>query len=104
MINLKRSGMLRMPCGSGSGKWQTVCCQDYVLDGNLFVDIGHTTVQFEHHEQAQQIRVIEPVHDLHQFMQALVDDARLVLPMRQLVDRADRVALWTAKLNLKSAE
>ena len=37
----------------------------YVLDGNLFADIGHTTVQFEHQENAGEIRVIEPVHELH---------------------------------------
>lgn len=75
------------------------CC--YSLDGNRFVDIGHTTVQFEHHSQAKEVRVIEPVHDLHDTFQRLVDDSRLVQPMRQLVG-ADRVALWTAKLNLKS--
>ena len=81
----------------------SVAAKDYSLDGNRFVDIGHVTVQFEHQEQAQQIRVIEPVHHLHSLFEALVDDARLVLPMCQLI-RADRVALWTAKLNVKSAE
>lgn len=74
----------------------------YLLDGNLFVDIGHTTVQFEHQENAGEIRVIEPVHDLHEQFMQLVHDPRLVSPMRQLVDSAE-VALWTAKLNLKSS-
>ena len=36
----------------------------YVLDGRLFVDIDHFTVQFEHHDDAAEIRVIEPVHEL----------------------------------------
>lgn len=74
----------------------------YVLDGNLFADIGHTTVQFEHHEDAAEIRVIEPVHELHDQFAQLVHDPRLVRPMCQLVDSAE-VALWTAKLNLKSS-
>jgi ectoine hydroxylase-related dioxygenase (phytanoyl-CoA dioxygenase family) len=74
----------------------------YVLDGNLFADIGCTTVQFEHHHDAAEIRVIEPVHELHDQFTQLVHDPRLVRPMRQLVDSAE-VALWTAKLNMKSS-
>jgi ectoine hydroxylase len=75
----------------------------YMLDDNLFVDIDHMTVQFEHHDDAAEIRVIEPVHELHPCLAELVNDPRLVWPMRQLVDSAE-VALWTAKLNLKSAK
>ena len=74
----------------------------YVLDGNSFADIGHSTVQFEHHQDAAEIRVIEPVHELHDQFAQLVHDPRLVRPMCQLVDSAE-VALWTAKLNLKSS-
>ena len=72
----------------------------YVLDGNLFADIDHTTVQFEHHRGAADIRVIEPVHDLHEEFAQLVHDPRLVRPMCQLIGSA-QVALWTTKLNLK---
>ena len=82
---------------------RSVAAKQYLLDGHRFVDIGHVTVQFEHHEQARQIRVIEPVHHLHKEFEALVDDKRLVMPMRQLV-RSDEVGLWTAKLNVKSAQ
>ena len=74
----------------------------YVLDGKLFVDIDHFTVQFEHHDDAAEIRVIEPVHELHPYLAELVNDPRLIWPMRQLV-KTPEVALWTAKLNLKSA-
>ncbi|MEC8072754.1 MAG: phytanoyl-CoA dioxygenase family protein [Pseudomonadota bacterium] len=82
---------------------RSVAAKQYLLDCHRFVDIGHVTVQFEHHEQARQIRVIEPVHHLHKEFEALVDDKRLVMPMRQLV-RSDEVGLWTAKLNVKSAQ
>jgi len=72
----------------------------YLLDGKRFVDIGHMTVQFEHTPGSELIRVIEPVHELHGDFDALIDDVRLVEPMRQLVG-APSLALWTDKLNLK---
>lgn len=74
----------------------------YHLDGNRFVDVGHVTVQFEHTSHSRTIRVIEPVHELDSRLGALVDDARLVEPMRDLLG-CERVALWTDKLNLKRA-
>jgi ectoine hydroxylase-related dioxygenase (phytanoyl-CoA dioxygenase family) len=72
----------------------------YVLDGNRFVDIDGVTVQFEHHPGSDTVRVIEPAHPFHAIWEALIDDARLVVPMRGLIGCA-RVALWTDKLNLK---
>lgn len=72
----------------------------YILDGKRFVDVGHMTVQFEHSISSEEIRVIEPVHELDAAFDALLDDARLVEPMRQLVG-SDSLALWTDKLNLK---
>jgi ectoine hydroxylase-related dioxygenase (phytanoyl-CoA dioxygenase family) len=81
----------------------TPTARRYSLDGNLFVDVGHVTVQFEHSLDAQKIRVIEPVHHLHEVFEALVDDARLVQPMCQLIGE-DKVSLWTAKFNAKSPE
>lgn len=72
----------------------------YALDGKRFVDVGHMTVQFEHNPGSELIRVIEPVHELAAAFDALIDDPRLVAPMRQLVG-ADQLALWTDKLNLK---
>ena len=80
--------------------------QSYVLDGNRFVDAGAITVQFEHTPRnatpSDTIRVIEPVHELDPRLNALIDDPRIVLPMRGLVG-ADHIALWTDKLNLKRA-
>ncbi len=72
----------------------------YLLDGKRFVDAGHVTVQFEHSPDSETVRVIEPVHELESRLDALVDDARIVEPMRGLVG-TDEVALWTDKLNLK---
>ena len=79
---------------------------EYLLDGNRFVDHGHVTVQFERPSRTssptggETIRVIEPVHQFDSRLSALVDDSRIVEPMRDLVG-CERIALWTDKLNLK---
>ncbi len=76
----------------------------YEIDGNRYAEarIGgvEATVQLEHTPGARTLRVIEPFHALHPRFAALVDDARLVEPMRDLVGAAE-VALFTDKLNLK---
>lgn len=72
----------------------------YHLDGKRFVDVNHMTVQFEPESESDEIRVIEPVHELDEEFDALLDDPRLVQPMSQLVGSA-ALALWTDKLNLK---
>jgi len=76
----------------------------YAIDGNEYADaaIGGvaTTVQLEHTPGSRTLRVIEPFSALHPRFEALLDDARLVEPMRALVG-ADEVALFTDKLNLK---
>jgi ectoine hydroxylase-related dioxygenase (phytanoyl-CoA dioxygenase family) len=74
----------------------------YRLDGNRFVDCEHVTVQFEHDLDSETIRVIEPVHELDSQLDALIDDPRIVEPMRTLVG-CENIALWTGKLNLKRA-
>jgi ectoine hydroxylase-related dioxygenase (phytanoyl-CoA dioxygenase family) len=76
----------------------------YAIDGNEYADaaIGGvaTTVQLEHAPGSRTLRVIEPFCALHPRFEALLDDARLVEPMRALVG-TDEVALFTDKLNLK---
>lgn len=72
----------------------------YRLDGNRFVDVDELTIQFEHSPTSETIRVIEPVRQLDARLDALVDNPRIVQPMRGLVG-CDDVALWTDKLNLK---
>ena len=88
---------------------------EYRLDGNRFVDLGHVTVQFEHELEApsanvsqtppardQLVRVVEPINDVSSAFDALLDDPKLVVPMQQLIGEQN-LALWTAKLNCKTA-
>ena len=72
----------------------------YILDGKRFVDSGYTTVQFEPERGSDTIRVVEPVHELDDHLSDLLDDPRIVEPMRDLVG-AEHLAVWTDKLNLK---
>ncbi len=72
----------------------------YHLDGNRFVDTAACTVQFEHQPGSDTVRVIEPIHVLHPALDTLLDHPLLVRPMQGLVGQS-RLALWTAKLNLK---
>lgn len=72
----------------------------YWLDGKRFVDIGHTTVQFEHAAGTNTIRVIEPVHELDERLSRLLHDPRIAEPMRDIL-ATDDIAAWTNKLNLK---
>ena len=73
---------------------------DYRIDGNRYVETADATVQFEHHAGSQTIRVIEPFHHLDPVFDALVQDPRIVTPICGVLG-ADRVALWTDKINLK---
>ena len=72
----------------------------YAIDGNRYVDTDGITVQFEHAEGTATIRVIEPFHHLDPLFDALLDDPRIVEPMRGVLG-CDRVAVWTDKMNLK---
>lgn len=74
--------------------------EPYRIDGNRYQEAGGSTIQYEHREGSDTIRVIEPFHHLDPVFDALVDDARIVEPMRDLV-QDDRVALFTDKINLK---
>jgi hypothetical protein len=75
----------------------------YILDDKRFVDIGHLTVQFEHQLDTELVRVIEPVNELEQQFDLLIDDYRLVEPMQSIL-ASKALSLWTAKLNLKPAQ
>lgn len=76
----------------------------YAIDGNVYretpLGAEAATVQLEHGRGSQTIRVIEPVHMHDAVFEALVDDPRIVEPMRGLVG-SDRVAIFTDKMNLK---
>jgi hypothetical protein len=72
----------------------------YEVDGNRYADAGDLTVQYEHGSDAPTLRVVEPFHHLDPVFERLIADPRLVEPMCGLVG-AERVALWTDKLNFK---
>jgi ectoine hydroxylase len=74
--------------------------EEYEIDGNRYCEIPGCTLQFEHRPGSRTLRVIEPFHHLDARLDALIDDPRLVEPMRDLVGD-ERVALFTDKLNLK---
>ena len=75
----------------------------YQIDGNRYVDAGAVTVQYEHQAGSPTLRVVEPFHHLDPVFEVLVGDPRIVTPMCDLVG-AERVALWTDKLNFKRPE
>jgi ectoine hydroxylase-related dioxygenase (phytanoyl-CoA dioxygenase family) len=74
--------------------------RSYEVDGNRYHEAAAATIQFEHGADSQTIRVIEPFHHLDVRIERLIDDPRLVEPMRDLVGSRS-VALFTDKLNLK---
>lgn len=74
--------------------------EGYAIDGNRYHEAGGSTIQFEHTPGSETIRVIEPFHHLDERFEALIDDPRLVEPMRDLVG-TERVSLFTDKLNCK---
>jgi Phytanoyl-CoA dioxygenase (PhyH) len=76
----------------------------YAIDGNTYFEVRlegvPATVQLEHTPGSRTVRVIEPCHALSPEFERLIDDARIVAPMREL-GGAPEVALFTDKLNLK---
>jgi hypothetical protein len=74
--------------------------EGYLIDGNRYHEVAGATIQFEHQPGSETIRVIEPFHHFDPCFERLIDDPRLVEPMRDLVGD-ERVALFTDKMNLK---
>ena len=76
----------------------------YTIDGNEYVEVDFgahpSTVQMEHQPGSRTIRVIEPFHYHDPVFESLVDDPRLVEPMRGLIG-TERVAIFTDKMNCK---
>ena len=72
----------------------------YEIDGNVYCEASGATIQFEHAPGSKTVRVIEPFHHLDERIDALIDDPRLVDPMRGLLGQTE-VSLFTDKLNLK---
>lgn len=74
--------------------------ETYHIDGNRYAEAGGVTIQYEHLPGSRTVRVIEPFHHLHERFDRLIDDPRIVGPMRELVG-SQQVALFTDKINLK---
>ncbi len=72
----------------------------YSIDGNRYCEVARATLQFEHRPASKTLRVIEPFHHIDPRFDRLIDDPRLVEPVRDLIG-TERVALYTDKLNLK---
>jgi len=74
--------------------------EQYEIDGNRYCEASGSTIQFEHSEGSETVRVIEPFHHLDERIDRAVDDPRFVEPARDLTG-SERISLFTAKLNLK---
>jgi hypothetical protein len=74
--------------------------ESYLIDGNRYHEAGGATIQYEHAPGSRTVRVIEPFHHLDPRFDRLIDDPRIVEPMRGLVG-SERVSLFTDKINLK---
>ncbi len=74
--------------------------ESYRIDGNRYHEAESATIQFEHRNGSNTIRVVEPFHHLDARFERLIDDPRIVIPMRELIG-SERIALFTDKLNLK---
>ena len=72
----------------------------YAIDGNRYAEGSGATIQWEHAEDSGTLRVVEPFHHLDPALDRLIEDPRIVDPICELIG-ADRVALFTDKLNLK---
>jgi ectoine hydroxylase-related dioxygenase (phytanoyl-CoA dioxygenase family) len=72
----------------------------YQIDGNVYCEVSGATIQFEHLPGTKTVRVIEPFHHLDERIDRLIDDPRLVDPIRGLLGEVE-ISLFTDKLNLK---
>ena len=74
----------------------------YRVDGHRYAEAVEATIQYEHRPGTGELRVVQPFHHLDPRLDRLIEDARLVEPMRGILG-SDRIALFTDKLNLKPA-
>jgi ectoine hydroxylase-related dioxygenase (phytanoyl-CoA dioxygenase family) len=87
-------------CCAARASAATAGGRTYQIDGNVYCEASDATIQFEHLPGTKTVRVIEPFHHLDGRVDRLIDDPRLVDPMRGLLAVAE-ISLFTDKLNLK---
>jgi ectoine hydroxylase-related dioxygenase (phytanoyl-CoA dioxygenase family) len=95
-----RAAAERVVCLAADAAGVAAPSDAYAIDGNRYVEAARATVQFEHTPESATIRVIEPFHHLDPVFDRLLGDPRIVAPVCGVLG-AERVALWTDKLNLK---
>lgn len=84
----------------GADRAARASAETYAIDGNRYAEGRGSTIQWEHAEGSETLRVVEPFHHLDPALDRLIEDSRIVDPICELLG-ADRVALFTDKLNLK---
>ena len=87
-------------CCAARASAATAGGRTYQIDGNVYCEASGATIQFEHAPGTKTVRVIEPFHHLDERIDRLIDDPRLVDPVRDLLGEVD-ISLFTDKLNLK---
>ncbi len=74
--------------------------REYWIEGRRFVDYGAHTLQFEPAPIDACLRVLEPVHSLAPELFELLDDERILAPVRDLIG-CQGLSVWTDKINFK---
>jgi ectoine hydroxylase len=97
LADLRAAAERAVAVATAAGRVPDAC---YSIDGNRYVEAAGSTIQLEHCEGSETVRVLEPFHRLDPRFHHLVDDPRFVEPMRDLVG-ASALSLFTDKLNLK---
>jgi len=87
-------------CCAARASAATASGRTYQIDGNVYCEASGATIQFEHAPGTKTVRVIEPFHHLDERIDRLIDDPRLVDPVRDLLGE-EEISLFTDKLNLK---
>ncbi len=87
-------------CCAARASAATAGGRTYQIDGNVYCEASGATIQFEHAPGTKTVRVIEPFHHLDERIDRLIDDPRLVDPIRGLLGESE-ISLFTDKLNLK---
>ena len=68
----------------------------YHLDGKRFVDIGNMTCSSSMGTKVKLSGLLSPAHHLDAVLEALVEDTRIVDPVKSIIG-VDAVSIWTNK-------
>jgi hypothetical protein len=74
--------------------------REYWIEDRRFIDYGAHTLQFEPAPMDAHLRVLEPVHSLAHELFELINDDRILDPVRDLIG-CEGLSVWTNKINFK---